>query len=353
MLKGTAPLSVIQRMGKQMVTMKDIAQRCGVSVSTVSRVLSGNDLISPDTSRLVMDAAESLGYMPDVTARTLKTNRSDMIGILFDSHLTHPFFSGVIDSVRNHAEEAGFDVLLLSRVKRDGRMDYTETALSRRMDGIVVIYANVGNEGVEKLTKGNIPVIAIDTYDGGCSMVFSDYRQGTGELTDFAISRGHRRIALIHGEMGYATKERLAGFREAMRTHGLTIPEEYIRAGAFNNPEICARETESLLSLPVPPTCILMPDDYSTVNALRLLRDKRITAPDQFSCAGYDGIPLSQALSPRLTTFGQDTEAIGQKAIEMLLRAIQEGPGLSREVTVRGRLIQGETVADIRSRRTE
>ncbi len=329
-----------------MVTMKDIARKCGVSVSTVSRVLSGNELISPDTSRLVMKAAESLGYRPDVTARTLKTNRSDMIGILFDSHLTHPYFSGVIDSVRNHAEEAGFDVLLLSRVKRDGRMDYTETALSRRMDGIVVIYTNVGNEGIEKLTRGNIPVVAVDTYDGGCSMVLSDYRQGTAELVDCAVGCGHRRIALIHGEMGYATRERLAGFREAMNTHGLTIPEAYIRAGAYNHPEVCARETMALLSLAIPPTCIMMPDDYSTVNALRILREKNITAPKDFSCTGYDGIPLSQAVTPRLTTFRQDTEAIGQKAIEMLLQAIQDGPGLNREVTVRGRLIRGETVAD-------
>ena len=331
-----------------MVTMKDIAQKCGVSVSTVSRVLSGNAIISPDTSRAVLDAAESLGYMPDVTARTLKTNRSDMIGILFDSNLTHPFFSGVIDSVRIHAEEAGFDVLLLSRVKRDGQMDYTETALSRRMDGIIVLYADVSNEGVEKLTRGNIPVVAVDTYEGGCNMVLSDYRQGSRELTEWAISRGHRRIALIHGEMGYATRERLEGFREAMADHGLAVPPEYIRAGEYNQPELCARITEELLSLENPPSCIMMPDDYSTVNALRILREMNLSVPDQFSCAGYDGIPLSQAVSPRVTTFCQDTEAIGRKAVEILLQAMQEGPGVNREVTVRGRMIPGETVADIR-----
>ena len=206
-----------------MVTMKDIAKQCGVSVSTVSRVLSGNDLISPDTSRLVMEAAEKLGYMPDVTARTLKTNRSDMIGILYDMMLTHPYFSGIIEAVRKHAEEAGFDVLFLSRVKRDGRMDYTETALSRRMDGIVVIYADVESESVEKLARGNIPVVSIDVYEGQNSAIFSDYRQGTRELAEYSFSKGHRRIALIHGEMGYQTRERLEGFHEAMRDYGLAV----------------------------------------------------------------------------------------------------------------------------------
>lgn len=223
-----------------MVTMKDIAKQCGVSVSTVSRVLSGNELISPDTTRLVMEAAEKLGYMPDVTARTLKTNRSDMIGILYDMMLTHPYFSGIIEAVRKHAEEAGFDVLFLSRVRRNGRMDYTETALSRRMDGIVVIYADVESESVEKLARGNIPVVSIDVYEGQNSAIFSDYRQGTRELTEFSFSRGHRRIALIHGEMGYQTRERLEGFYEAMMDHGLEVNREYIRQGAFNNPERCA-----------------------------------------------------------------------------------------------------------------
>ncbi len=330
-----------------MVTMKDIAKQCGVSVSTVSRVLSGNELISPDTTRLVMEAAEKLGYMPDVTARTLKTNRSDMIGILYDMMLTHPYFSGIIEAVRKHAEEAGFDVLFLSRVRRNGRMDYTETALSRRMDGIVVIYADVESESVEKLARGNIPVVSIDVYEGQNSAIFSDYRLGTRELTEFSFSRGHRRIALIHGEMGYQTRERLEGFYEAMRDHGLAVNREYIRQGAFNNPERCAAETEALLSLPVPPTCILMPDDYSAVNALRILREKGISAPEQFSCAGYDGIPLSQAVVPRLTTFCQDTETIGREAVDTLLKNMQEGKNKIREITIRGRLIPGETVAEV------
>jgi len=329
-----------------MVTMKDIAKQCGVSVSTVSRVLSGNDLISPDTSRLVTEAAEKLGYMPDVTARTLKTNRSDMIGILYDMMLTHPYFSGIIEAVRKHAEEAGFDVLFLSRVRRNGRMDYTETALSRRMDGIVVIYADVESESVEKLARGNIPVVSIDVYEGQNSAIFSDYRQGTRELAEYSFSKGHRRIALIHGEMGYQTRERLEGFHEAMRDYGLAVNREYIRQGAFNNPERCAAETEALLSLPVPPTCILMPDDYSAINAMRILREKGIFAPEQFSCAGYDGIPLSQAVVPRLTTFCQDTEAIGREAVDTLLKNMQEGKNRIREMTIRGRLIPGETVAD-------
>ena len=329
----------------QMVTMKDIARHCGVSVSTVSRVLSGNELISPDTSRKVLDAAKSMGYTPDIIARTLKTNRSDMIGIVFDNHLNHPFFSGIIDSVRIHAEKAGLDVLLLARVRRNGRIDYTETSLSRRMDGIVVVYANVGSESVRKLTKGNIPVVSVDLSEPEASNVFSDYRQGTEELTNWAVNRGHRRIAFIHGEIGYATNERLQGFRDALKSHKLEIPDQYICPGAFNSPELCARKAEELLSLPHPPTCILMPDDYSAVNALRLLRTKGISAPEQFSCAGYDGIPLSGMVTPRLTTFAQDADMIGKKTVELLLLGIQDGPGMTRNLIVRGKLIPGETVA--------
>ena len=330
-----------------MVTMRDIAQRCGVSVSTVSRVLNGNDLISPETSRLVMKTADEMGYMPDVTARTLKTNRSYMIGILYDISLTHPFFSGVIDSIRTRAEEAGLDVLLLSRVKRGEKLGYTEKAMSRRMDGIVVIYANPANESIRKLMKGNIPIVSIDEFRGQSSVVFSDYREGTRELTEYVISRGHRQVALIHGEVGYATRERIEGFREAMAVHGLEVPAGFIRASAFNSPEETARETESLLALPCPPTCILMPDDYSAINALKILRSRGISAPERFSCTGYDGIPLSQANSPRLTTFRQDTETIGRTAVETLLEIMKDGSVVNREITIRGQLIPGETVADL------
>ena len=252
--------------------------------------------------------------------------------------------------IRSRAEEDGFDVLLLSRVKRNGRMDYTETALSRRMDGIIVIYADVESENVRKLTRGNIPVVSVDVYEGHTSTVLSDYRAGTRMLTEYAISRGHRRVALIHGEMGYATAERLEGFRSVMAEHGLELPPEYVRAAAFNNPEICARETERLLAMPEPPTCILMPDDYSVINALRILWEKGIRAPEDFSCAGYDGIPMSQMITPKLTTFWQDTESIGRTAVDTLLKVIQEGPGANRDVTVSGRLISGGTIADLRGR---
>jgi len=332
-----------------MVTMKDIAKTCNVSVSTVSRVLSGNELISPETSRLVMNTAARLGYTPDFTARSLKTNRSEMIGILFDSYLTHPYFSRVIDAIRIHAEVCGFDVLFLSRVKRNGRMDYTETALSRRMDGVVVVYADVESENIRKLTKGNIPVVSIDAEEEDAISVRSDYSQATETMIDWIVGKGHRQIAFIHGQMGYATTKRLEGYRRAMQKHGLETPQDYIRPGMFNHPEVCARETEALLALPTPPSCILMPDDYSAVNALRILRKKGLTAPTDFSCAGYDGIPLSQVVSSTLTTFRQNTEEIGKKAVELLLTAIQDGASEPRDVIVHGELIHGETVSDLRN----
>ena len=132
-----------------------------------------------------------------------------------------------------------------------------------------------------------------------------------------------------------------------MADHKLAVPEGYIRAGEYNKPELCAKITKELLSMAQPPTCILMPDDYTAVNTIRILHEEGLNTPEQFSCAGYDGIPLSQAVSPRVTTFSQDTETIGRKAVEILIQAMQEGPGLKREITVRGKLIPGETVAAV------
>ena len=331
-----------------MVTLKDIAAVCGVSVSTVSRALNGVELISPGRAERIRAAAREMGYTPDASARALKTNRSWMIGVLYEERMTHPYFSLVIDAVRASAEKRGFDVLLLSRSNQNGRIDYSDSAVCRRMDGVVIVYAHVDDGKVNRLLSGDIPVVSVDDCDRDCDVVFSDYRQGTRQLMEAAIEKGHRRIAFVHGEMGYATRERIAGFREALAAHGLAVPETYLRPAAFNDAQRCAQETEALLRLPQPPTCILMPDDFSALNALQILRARGLQSPRDFSCIGYDGIGWAQALTPRLTTYRQNTAAAGEAIFEQLVAALNEGLAHEKKrIRISGTLIPGETLEDI------
>ncbi len=330
-----------------MVTLKDVAEKCGVSVSTVSRAMNGVELINADRAEEIRAAAREMGYAPNAVARTLKTKRSMTLGVLYETRFDHPYFSLLFEAVRSGAEKRGYDLLLLSRIRKNGRLDYSETALSRQMDGVIIVYADPGAYGLHRLLTGNIPVISVDRCDRECRSVSSDYRQGTRTQVGAAVAKGHRRIAFLHGQMGYATHERLLGFHEALAENGLEAKREYLRPVRFNDARLCAEETLKLLALPEPPTCILMPDDFSALNALQILREQNISAPRDFSCMGYDGIDWAQRLSPRLTTYRQNIAAISDAVLDAVT-ADPSGAGIRQaaETFVTGEFIPGETLAD-------
>ncbi len=331
-----------------MVTLKDVAEKCGVSVSTVSRAMNGVDLINAGRAEEIRAAAREMGYAPNAVARTLKTKRSMTIGILYEARFDHPYFSLLFEAVRSNAEKREYDLLLLSRVRKNGRLDYSETALSRQMDGVIIVYANPGAYGVLKLLSGNIPVVSVDRCDRECPSVSSDYRQGTRAQVEAAVAKGHRRIAFLYGQMGYATHERLVGFQEALAENGLEAKPEYLRPVRFNDFQLCAEETQKLLELPEPPTCILMPDDFSALNALQILRERGILAPRDFSCMGYDGIGWTQRLSPHLTTYKQNIAAIGEAVLDAVTADSGSfGTHQAAEMVVTGEFIPGETLASI------
>ncbi|MBR1584828.1 MAG: LacI family DNA-binding transcriptional regulator [Clostridia bacterium] len=330
-----------------MVTLKDIAAACGVSASTVSRALNGVETIKPDRANMIRAAAQHMGYTPNAVARALKTNRSWMIGVLYEGRITHPYFSLLIDAIRSSAEEEGFDLIFLSRSQQNGGMDYPNHALCRHMDGVVILYANVDADGVQRLLNGSIPVVSVDDCDRDCDVVMSDYRLGTRALVRSAVEKGHRRIAFVHGQMGYMTRQRLIGFREEMAANGLAVPEDFVRAAEFVNGERSAEAVRRLLALPHPPTCVLLPDDLSLLSAMRILRSEGIRVPQDVSCIGYDGIPLGQAASPRLTTYQQDVQALGEAVIQTILNAINDGAAHQTAARlIRGRLIPGETLGN-------
>ena len=329
-----------------MVTLRDVAARCGVSVSTVSRALNGIREISPERAEEIRRLAREMGYRPDAAARALKTNRSSMIGVLYEAPLTHPFFSIVLDAMRSEAEKKGFDLLFLSRVREDGRIVYPDRALSRKMDGIVVFYADLDASGVRQLLQGQIPVVSLDDSGLSCDAVMTDYRKSSLEIINAAWSLGHRRIAFAHGQIGFATRERLAGYRAALSALGIPLREEYTPMIRFNDAQGAAEAIERLLALPDPPTCILLPDDVSALGALRILEKKGLRAPRDFSCMGFDGIPQIGQVSPELSSYRQDAAALGEALIDQLHSALSSGirhPAVQRVIP--GSLIPGETLA--------
>ena len=334
-----------------MVSMKDIAQRCGVSVATVSKALNGQKDIGEETRRRVEQVAKELGYLSNAAARALKTNRSYHIGVLFvderRSGLAHEYFSSMLESFKVEAESRGYDITFINHNVAGKQSTYLQHCLYRGVDGVAIACVDFNDPQVRELVDSGIPLVTIDHVFNNRLAVISDNVNGLEALVRYIHRRGHRRIAFLHGEGTTVTRNRLVGFYRACEELGLEIPEEYIRECVYHDPDRCAQATRELLELPERPTCIIFPDDFSYIGGMNVLLEHGLRIPEDISVAGYDGIHLAKVM--HLTTYSQNAEQLGSTAAERLISLIEHPKTtLIDRIMVPGNLLEGRTIRDIR-----
>lgn len=337
-----------------MVSMKDIAAECGVSVATVSKALNNHKDIGEETKETIRKKAKELGYLPNLSARALKTNKTNNIGVLFAdasrSGLTHDYFANVLDQFRSAAEEKGYDITFLNCNKtRPGRMSYYEHSLYRGFDGVVIACIDFADPEVAELMKGKTPVVAIDYMTDLVNSVNSDNTQGMRDLTEYIVKdMGHRKVAYIYGDENSTTAvthNRLTSFLGTMEENGIQVPPEYIKQAAYRDIKAAAKYTEQLLALEDPPTCILYPDDFAAIGGLNVIHAHGLRIPEDISVAGYDGLDVAAQYEPRLTTVRQDTAIIGRMAADKLVEMIERPQTMPLEhITVSCILERGNSV---------
>ncbi|MGN0273755.1 MAG: LacI family DNA-binding transcriptional regulator [Chordicoccus sp.] len=333
-----------------MVSMKDIAKRCGVSVATVSKALNGHSDISEATRQTVREKAREMGYFPNSSARALKTNRSFNLGVLFTDRagngLTHDYFGHVLDSFKVAAEARGYDLTFINTNRTSRKMTFLEHSRYRGVDGVVVANVDFDRDEVMELVRSDLPVVTIDYSADSKPSVVSDNIKGMRDLVSYVISMGHKRIAYIYGgDESVVTRNRVGSFYQTMNEAGLSVPDEYVVRGDYRNPDLCRECTAELLSLREPPTCILYPDDLSAVGGYNAVRERHLSIPGDISLAGYDGINLAKIMEPQLTTIEQDTTAIGRTAAAKLIGMIEHPKAtLIEKVIVEGKLLKGGSV---------
>lgn len=336
-----------------MVSLKTIAEKCGVSTATVSKALNDQKDISEETKSRVRKTAEALGYFPNAAARALKTNRSYNIGVLFEEEagrgLTHEYFSGVLNGLKVQAEKLGYDITFINTCFENRKMSYYEHCRYRNFEGVAIVCADYSDPEVLELMNGDLPVVTIDYIHHNCTAVSSNNIQGIENLVKYIYGQGHRKIAYIHGQdSSYVTKDRLASFYRTVDELGLKIPDEYVRAAEYLETKEAARQTKELLNLEEPPTCIIYPDDTSLIGGRNVITEMGLRIPKDISVAGYDGTRMSQLLHPKLATIKQDTELIGSEAAKRLIGAIEKPrTTLVERVVIEGTLIPGQSVGYI------
>lgn len=336
-----------------MVSMKDIAAACGVSVATVSKALNDQSDIGGETKERIKRAAKDLGYHPNSSARALKTNRTYNLGVLYKeesgSGLTHDYFSGILENFRNTAETGGYDITFLSNSKaRKDRMSYLEHTLYRGMDGVLIAVADYGDPEVMELLSSELPVVTVDYVYNGRISVMSDNITGMEALLSYIYEQGHREIAYIYGEESMVTTNRLSAYYRFHEKKEMTVREEFLQQGKYRDSHTAGILTSQLLERDHPPTCIMYADDFSAIGGMNVIKDKGLRIPKDISIVGYDGITMASQLEPRLTTYRQDTVGIGSRAAEKLISLI-ENPRATpiSQYVMHGKLITGDSVAKI------
>ncbi len=335
-----------------MISMKQIAERCGVSVATVSKALNNHNDIGAATKARICKVADELGYYPNVAARTLKTNRSNNLGVLFadaaHSGLTHDYFAAVLEAFKLEAESRGYDITFINTHTGTGNMSYLEKCRQRSIDGVVIACIGFDRPEVIDLMNSSIPTVTIDYTSNNCTSITSDNLKGIQALTEYIIKKGHRRIAYIHGDSDSAvTKTRMIGFYQTLDRYHITIPENYICPASYLDLNSARMFTERLLDLQKPPTCILYPDDTALIGGLNVIRERNLKIPDDISVAGYDGLRVSRFIAPKLTTIRQDTMEIGSKAATQLINLIEKPKTtMIDRIMVNGTFIAGDSVGE-------
>ena len=307
-----------------MVSMKDIARECGVSVATVSKALNDYSDIGKPTRDKVRKMAEQLGYFPNSSARALKTKRTYNLGVLFTdaahSGLTHDFFSHILESFKVTAEANGYDITFTTRSIAARKTTFLEHCRYRGVDGVVIANIDFYDSNILELISSDLPIVTIDHEFDGRIAVISDNYNWIRMLLEYIIGKGHKKMA----------------------------NDDYVRTISYRDVKAAGEATAQLLDLPEPPTCILCPDDISCIGGINEMQARKLAIGKDISIAGYDGVYVSQIMSPQITTIWQDTRTIGKMAAEKLISLIEDPANTPIDrIVVKGRLLEGGSVADL------
>ena len=309
------------------VTIKDIARAGGVSHSTVSRALNNHPAISKATRERIIALSQEMGYVPNATARGLKTNRTRALGVIL-RQIDDPYWSEVLDGVDSVLQAKGYSMFIACTHddKQRGK-EVARAMVERGVDGVILGGLRFSEEKSHILSSYDLPMVMINNEDVGQFryVISNDHYHGARMITKHLIELGHTRLAYLGKRYaGIPNSDRLAGFHTEMKAAGLPIEKQYIYHTLPPNP-IGGREgAEYFLSLDAIPSGIICYNDYIAVGVYDYLKEKGLHIPGDISIAGYDDIFIASFLSPPLTTFHQNKFEMGQRAAEMMLEVLSD-----------------------------
>jgi LacI family transcriptional regulator len=330
------------------VTIRDVAQRAGVSAMTVSRVINGSPQVTPETRAAVESAIAELRYVPNAFARGLTRHRSGSIGLVVPD-LGDPFFTLVLRGAEPVARAAGYRVVVCN-TNSDLELEaaYIDDLLARQMEGLILAPVDDRSIGVlERLAARPVPHVLLDRSIPNVSadIVQGDSIGGARVLVEHLLAAGHRRIGHITEPKSVSTaRERHRGYREALEAHGIPYDPALVAEGSGATVAGARPATRELLGRGEPPTAIFAVNNLAAVGVVLAVRDAGLSVPGDVAVACFDDIELAALLCPFLTVMAQPASDYGVIATQLLLDRIQgTAPDERQEVVLPGRLIVRES----------
>jgi len=303
------------------VKMADVALAAGVSVATVSKVVNGRDGISQATYDRVLTAVNELGYEASLGARSLRSHKTNVLGVLVAEF--EPFSTELLKGVSEAIGETGYELLAWSGGHRGASVGWERRSLARLggtlIDGAILVTPTVVDAGT------GIPVVAIDPHTGSADVpsVDSDNLAGAVLATEHLLSLGHRRIALLGGRPDLeSSRLREQGFRTAMAAAGVPVDESMVCNGGYR-PETAEGPARELLTRPDRPTAIFGTNDLMAIRTVEVAQELGLQVPDDLSVIGFDNVPESALVTPPLTTVQQPLHQMGAVALDLLVRMLE------------------------------
>ncbi len=327
-------------MKRSRVTIRDVAKAAGVSHQTVSRVINGDDAVTPETRTRVEAAIAKLNYQPSAIARSLADGHTHTLACLAPN-LTDYTFAAIIEGAEAECRQHGY-FLISSSAPDEATFTalINELAPSRRIEGALVINPYIDNRAAA--LPENFPVVFVGGHPRGgldVDAVTLDDEGAARSAVDHLIGLGHRRIAMITGPLiEDCTQDRIKGYREVMEAARYAMPADFIIEGDWSATTGHAALLE-LLNRPQPPTAVFAQNDRMALGALRAARDAGFNVPEQIAVIGIDDMPLASYFDPPLTTMRQDLFNMGRTAAQLLVRAVEQPPEKHQQLRLPAELI--------------
>jgi len=342
-------------MKKQSVTLVQVAARAGVSVMTASRAMSGDGYVSDDTRTKVQDAAKALGYAPNALARVMKGRRTNVIGVVVNdlgSVVVNAFVSALTEEVRKHE----MDLFIYNSI---GQLDeQTQRRHSQLLhglwDGLIYVLPRMTDEYLHALEQGDSPIVLVNFWrrETTLPVVQGDNFHAACDAVASLVAQGHQRIAFVQGSHWTGqSAERERGYRQAMADAGLTVDPQWVQQGTFSE-QSGMQAGQRLLALAPDqrPTAIFCANDEMAIGCMNAALELGLQVPGDLSLIGFDDVPASSIVRPRLTTVRHPVALMAQAAVQELMRRILAQPGTRQRVEFPAEMVVRDSTAPLAAR---